>query len=128
MDEVSPDFNSCCVCDINLKSDTQRDATNHILSYKCPACTRKYCSVKCCNDHKTKFECSGLRNKTPYISLAKFDQSQFLDDYFFLEGINEDLERSQRKIKNIIETTSKNSNKSGCRRNRRYRRHQKKAV
>lgn len=95
--------NICCFCDKNLSpGDTQGgDIKSPITKYKCPGCERTYCSADCCSGHKEKFDCPGVRNQTPYVPLNKFDQKQFLDDYFFLERINADIERARRILPQI---------------------------
>lgn len=108
IDRVNPLI--CCFCDKNLSIISQEDVPKTSKGYKCPACERKYCSADCCKGHKEKFDCSGTRNKTPYVSLSQFDQKQFLDDYFFLEGINQNLERNQRKTVELLKTRHNNSN------------------
>lgn len=93
---------NCCFCDKNLSPcDKEEAITIKINRYKCPGCERIYCSANCCCGHKDKFDCSGIRNSTPYIPLNKFDQKQFLDDYFFLEKINNEIDRAQRTLPRI---------------------------
>lgn len=89
---------NCCFCDKNLSPGDKETQTKSIIKYKCPGCERLYCSANCCGGHKEKFSCSGLRDQTPYVPLSKFDQKQFLDDYFFLEKINSEIERAQRVL------------------------------
>ena len=92
---------NCCFCDKNLSPGDKETETKSIIKYKCPGCERLYCSANCCSGHKEKFSCSGIRDQTPYVSLSKFDQKQFLDDYFFLEKINGGIERAQRILPRI---------------------------
>lgn len=91
---------NCCFCDKNL-SPCDKDTTTKPIKYKCPACERIYCSAKCSQLHKDIFECSGVRERTPYVPLSKFDQKQFLDDYFFLEAVNNKVEYAQRVFSHI---------------------------
>lgn len=106
---------NCCFCDKNLSPDSQ-SSTKLIVKYKCPACDRLYCSAGCCSGHKEKFNCLGIRNKTPYVHLSKFDQKQFLDDYFFLEEINSRIESSQ-KVLPIVARKLKNKKRNFKRKN-----------
>lgn len=109
---------TCCYCDKDLSSSSSSskqegqdlEATADIViatsisKYKCPACERLYCSANCCVGHKDKFDCSGIRNPIPFVQLAQFDQKHFLDDFFFLEGVNSKLETLQRNIGNKLKT------------------------
>ncbi|KAI8827500.1 hypothetical protein BJ741DRAFT_25043 [Chytriomyces cf. hyalinus JEL632] len=40
----------------------------------------------CVQSHKTTSNCSGIRDKTQYVSLRTFDSSQLASDFAFLEG------------------------------------------
>ncbi|KAJ5074915.1 box c/d snoRNA protein [Anaeramoeba ignava] len=53
--------------------------------YTCPSCGMHTCSLKCYQEHKAKFNCSGKRSKTDYISLKNFDENNFFSDINFLE-------------------------------------------
>lgn len=87
----------CCFCDKNISYSENKDQPKKkIIVYKCPGCERKYCSVNCCSGHKQKYHCSGSRVRTPYVKLSEFGQAQFLDDYFFLEDVNQKLETISR--------------------------------
>lgn len=55
--------------------------------YKCPRCSIKTCSLHCCKLHKSKFECNGKRNRTSYIPLYKFSDSDLKSDFHFLEDV-----------------------------------------
>lgn len=125
---------NCCFCDLNLsphkstnslvegESERNQLLKRSITKYKCPACERYYCSAICSSAHKNKFNCSGIRDKTPYVHLSKFDQKQFLDDYFFLEDVNKKIETSQRILVSLIDekrktkkVQSNNKNRRNCR-------------
>lgn len=92
---------NCCFCDKNLSSVDGEGGSQSIIKYKCPGCAKVYCSANCCSGHKEKFSCSAVRNRTPYVSLSKFDQKQFLDDYFFLEEINGKIDSAQRVLNRL---------------------------
>lgn len=103
---------NCCFCDKDL-STSENNKKSLVIKYKCPGCERIYCSANCSSGHKDKFDCAGVRNKTPYIHLSKFDQKQFLDDYFFLEEVNEKIESAHRAIPKFEakkKTTSRKKN------------------
>ena len=88
---------SCCFCDKSLSpGDNHEKTKSFVTKYKCPGCQRIYCSADCCSGHKEKFSCSGIRNTIPYVHLSKFDQKQFLDDYFFLEKVGDKIENAHR--------------------------------
>lgn len=53
--------------------------------YKCPACLTHTCSLLCVKKHKDDSGCSGVRNKTAFVTLSHFDEMTLLSDYRFLE-------------------------------------------
>ncbi|XP_034530070.1 box C/D snoRNA protein 1 [Notolabrus celidotus] len=53
--------------------------------YKCPACLAHSCSLLCVKKHKEESGCSGVRNKTAFVTLSQFDEMALLSDYRFLE-------------------------------------------
>lgn len=93
---------NCCFCNKDLSTPSCQSVGEQtkivINKYKCPSCERLYCSANCSSGHKDKFDCSGTRDRTPYVHLSKFDQKQFLDDYFFLEEVNKKIETAHRKL------------------------------
>lgn len=98
MDNSLGDKINCCFCDKDLSPNSEGTSARPI-KYKCPACGRIYCSAVCFTSHKDIFECSGIRDRTPYVHLASYDQKQFLDDYFFLEAVNNKIEYAQKVLK-----------------------------
>ena len=46
--------------------------------YTCPACGMKTCCLRCVKSHKDQFSCSGSLNKTKFIPLSKFSDSNLL--------------------------------------------------
>ena len=97
------DPNSCCYC--------EKDFTERPQRYRCPGCERLYCSSACCIGHKQKYSCSGIRSKTPYVHRSNYEQKQFLDDYFFLEDVNNKIDKAARVLPKIIKTASNNKRK-----------------
>ena len=97
---------NCCCCD--------KDLTPGSIKYKCPGCERLYCKADCFKGHKEKFSCIGIRDRVPYVHLSRFDQKQFLDDYFFLEDIGTKIERAQRVLPKLTrcKVTAKNRRKN----------------
>ncbi|KAM4739130.1 box C/D snoRNA protein 1 [Anableps anableps] len=53
--------------------------------YRCPACFTHTCSLLCVKKHKNDSGCSGVRNKTAFVTLSHFDEMTLLSDYRFLE-------------------------------------------
>ncbi|XP_014822720.1 PREDICTED: box C/D snoRNA protein 1 [Poecilia mexicana] len=53
--------------------------------YRCPACLSHTCSLLCVKKHKDDSGCSGVRNKTAFVTLSHFDEMTLLSDYRFLE-------------------------------------------
>jgi len=116
MENHSSETIYCCFCDKDLSPGSQ-SGTNSIVKYRCPACERTYCRANCFAGHKERFTCPGVRNTTPYVSLSKFDEKQFLDDYFFLEKVNERIESARRvlpgiKKEKLINNISKKNKKN----------------
>ncbi|XP_029356316.1 box C/D snoRNA protein 1 isoform X2 [Echeneis naucrates] len=53
--------------------------------YRCPACLAHSCSMACVKKHKENSGCSGVRDKTAFVSLSQFDEITLLSDYRYLE-------------------------------------------
>ncbi|TPX56069.1 hypothetical protein CcCBS67573_g09387 [Chytriomyces confervae] len=68
------------------KDQTLRGSCSKPSKYKCPRCLAPSCSMLCVQTHKTTSNCSGIRDKTQYVSLRTFDSSQLASDFAFLEG------------------------------------------
>ncbi|KAI8827994.1 hypothetical protein BJ741DRAFT_670616 [Chytriomyces cf. hyalinus JEL632] len=68
------------------KDQTQCGSCSKPSKYKCPRCLAPSCSMLCVQTHKTTSNCSGIRDKTQYVSLRTFDSSQLASDFAFLEG------------------------------------------
>lgn len=121
MENLSTISINCCFCDKNLSSDNNTKSKS-VFRYKCPACERLYCSAHCFGGHKEKFSCSGIRNKTPYVPISRFDQKQFLDDYFFLEEVNNKVETLNKILPELYKNYKSNKTcPSKKRKNRNFR-------
>lgn len=119
MENQTDQITNCCFCDKLLSSrgeEGEKQTYNKIITYKCPACERKYCSANCCTGHKEKYDCCGVRNKTPYVKLDRFDQKQFLDDYFFLEEVKQKLDTVHRVSTKVIDLKSKKTKRKNHKR------------
>ncbi|XP_022094605.1 box C/D snoRNA protein 1-like [Acanthaster planci] len=56
--------------------------------YTCPRCSVKTCSLHCVKRHKASTNCSGVRDKTAYVSVKDFTDRHLLSDYRFLEDVD----------------------------------------
>lgn len=54
------------------------------------------CSLACVRAHKVKTSCTGQRDKTAYVKLSNFDESNLLNDYRFLEDVSRKTDVSNR--------------------------------
>lgn len=120
MENLSAISINCCFCDENLSSDNNTESKS-VFKYKCPACERSYCSANCFGGHKGKFSCSGIRNKTPYVHISEFDQKQFLDDYFFLEEVNNKVETINKILPELYKSCKSNKTRQSKKKNRNFR-------
>ncbi|XP_054646733.1 box C/D snoRNA protein 1 [Dunckerocampus dactyliophorus] len=66
--------------------------------YKCPACLTHSCSLICVKKHKDESRCSGVRNKTAYLTLSQFDEMTLLSDYRFLEDTGRFADGAHRDL------------------------------
>jgi hypothetical protein len=55
--------------------------------YTCPGCSAQTCSAKCSSLHKTTTHCSGVRNRTAYVSMNQYGFGTLMDDYTYLEDV-----------------------------------------
>ncbi|XP_044056904.1 box C/D snoRNA protein 1 isoform X2 [Siniperca chuatsi] len=70
--------------------------------YRCPACLAHSCSLLCVKKHKEDLGCSGVRNKTAFVTLSQFDEMALLNDYRFLEDTGRFADSATRD--NLIRT------------------------
>uniref|UniRef100_H3BCV8 Box C/D snoRNA protein 1 n=1 Tax=Latimeria chalumnae TaxID=7897 RepID=H3BCV8_LATCH len=66
--------------------------------YRCPRCMKYSCSLFCVKKHKTDTGCCGIRDKTAFLSVGKFDEIQLLSDYRFLEDTGRTVDCASRDI------------------------------
>lgn len=62
------------------------------FKYRCPACAIQTCSLACVKNHKVVKNCSGTRDKTKFVPVAKFDQLDFASDLNLLQEVSKSLE------------------------------------
>ncbi|KAM9762498.1 box C/D snoRNA protein 1 [Menidia menidia] len=70
--------------------------------YRCPACLKQSCSLLCVKKHKDDSGCSGVRDKTAFVTLSHFDEMALLSDYRFLEDTGRFADGASRD--NLIRT------------------------
>ncbi|TDH08851.1 hypothetical protein EPR50_G00101760 [Perca flavescens] len=70
--------------------------------YRCPACLAHSCSLLCVKKHKGDLGCSGVRNKTAFVTLSHFDEMTLLNDYRLLEDTGRFADGASRD--NLIRT------------------------
>ncbi|KDO28755.1 hypothetical protein SPRG_19969 [Saprolegnia parasitica CBS 223.65] len=76
------------------------------IKYRCPKCERITCSLKCCLEHKTHYDCDGKRDRTKYIPMAAFKDADITSDYFFLQ----EIARSASTINALAQQTAPKGN------------------
>lgn len=52
--------------------------------YTCPRCHTHSCSMTCVKRHKQDSDCSGIRDKTSYVPLHKYNESNMMSGKFYL--------------------------------------------
>ena len=55
--------------------------------YNCPRCSRRTCSLACCQAHKERTGCNGKRQRTEFLPLCRMTDATLRNDYFFLEDV-----------------------------------------
>jgi len=56
----------CCIC----KSVSTK--------YRCPSCLLSTCSLNCCQTHKQKFNCNGVRDKLAFVKMKDYSEQEFI--------------------------------------------------
>ncbi|KAI9334802.1 hypothetical protein BD770DRAFT_292176, partial [Pilaira anomala] len=56
--------------------------------YTCPRCHTHTCSLTCVKQHKLETSCSGIRDKTSYVPLRNYNESNMMSDYTYLEDVS----------------------------------------
>ncbi|CAO2838981.1 unnamed protein product [Amaranthus hypochondriacus] len=80
----------------NVKVSFCEECNSKESKYKCPACSRRTCSLPCVNAHKKTTGCTGKRNYTQIISKSQFNDSTLLSDFHLLEDVKRLAESAQR--------------------------------
>ncbi|CAG4927801.1 unnamed protein product [Colias eurytheme] len=53
--------------------------------YTCPRCEVKTCCLDCVRIHKAELECNGIRDRTKFVRIKDFTDTDLLSDYRLLE-------------------------------------------
>ncbi|KAK8801299.1 hypothetical protein WA171_004445 [Blastocystis sp. BT1] len=68
------------------------------FKYTCPGCNKRTCSLDCVRRHKKDDHCTGVRNRTKFVSLNEFNDAVLHDDYFFLTDVARKVDSSAKNI------------------------------
>lgn len=66
--------------------------------YRCPRCMKYSCSLLCVKKHKLALSCSGVRDKTAFVSVTEFTDLNLLSDYRFLEDVGRAADAAARDL------------------------------
>ncbi|KAG8437229.1 hypothetical protein GDO86_008073 [Hymenochirus boettgeri] len=66
--------------------------------YRCPRCMKYSCSLPCVKKHKAEVNCSGVRDKTTFVSVGAFTEINLLSDYRFLEDVGRTVDCAARDL------------------------------
>ncbi|XP_015725663.1 box C/D snoRNA protein 1 [Coturnix japonica] len=75
--------------------------------YRCPRCMKYSCSLLCVKKHKVALSCSGVRDKTAFVSVTEFTDLNLLSDYRFLEDVGRAADAAARDLSVHRPTTNK---------------------
>ncbi|KAI8070605.1 uncharacterized protein B0P05DRAFT_550358 [Gilbertella persicaria] len=76
--------------------------------YTCPRCLIHTCSVDCVKKHKQEEECSGIRDKTSYVALQKYNEANMMSDYTYLEDVSRQTDNFTRsRLDNLRDLKAK---------------------
>ena len=80
------------------------------FNYKCPRCYMLTCSLDCCKQHKVQYSCNGQRDRTSYLSIQQFTESQIQSDFHFLEDVLQSKNRALRVLEDTGTPKENNNN------------------
>jgi hypothetical protein len=66
--------------------------------YTCPRCRINTCSLPCSKSHKSRYSCSGLRDKAKSVKMNEYGFGTMMDDYVYLEDVGRKVEEWGRDI------------------------------
>ena len=67
--------------------------------YRCPKCDSISCSLKCCNEHKIKQNCSGKRERVEFVPLSEMNGDSIRRDIRFLMTLKSKIGTSRRAMR-----------------------------
>ncbi|KAL3984647.1 HIT zinc finger family protein [Acanthocheilonema viteae] len=79
--------------------------------YRCPRCSFRTCSLPCSKEHKTKYDCSGERDKSFDIikRLVDYSSSVAVDDEKFLSTVTTSLNNAAERLTGINHANTSHS-------------------
>ncbi|XP_035430430.2 box C/D snoRNA protein 1 [Spodoptera frugiperda] len=80
----SSDSDSEREIEVNRLGDCEVCGKNQ-AKYTCPKCEVKTCCLECVRIHKKELECDGIRDRTKFIRIKDFTDTDLLSDYRLLE-------------------------------------------
>lgn len=80
---------------------TCQECNNGHALYQCPRCSTKTCCLTCCKAHKVRLQCSGKRNRTEYLPLARMSDKTIQSDYHFLEDVLHSVDGGKRLLHQV---------------------------
>lgn len=72
------------------------ECKKEVAKYKCPACSHRTCSLQCVRAHKERLSCTGKRDRTAFVPIDSFDDTQLLSDFCLLEEALRQSESARR--------------------------------
>ena len=84
---------------ITVTTDTLcQECVEAPANYQCPRCNRRTCSLSCCKAHKERTGCTGKRNRTEFLPLARMSDATIRSDYHFLEDVLANIDGGKRLL------------------------------
>ncbi|XP_077189243.1 box C/D snoRNA protein 1 isoform X1 [Paroedura picta] len=98
-----------CEEDIKRKMSLKRCevCNTEEAKYRCPRCMKYSCSLICVKQHKTTYNCNGVREKTAFVSINQFSDLNLLSDYRFLEDVGRMADCAARDVASHRPRTNK---------------------
>ncbi|OIT28412.1 PREDICTED: box C/D snoRNA protein 1 [Nicotiana attenuata] len=79
-----------------VQSSECEECKSNSWKYKCPACSKRTCSLPCVKSHKERTGCTGKRSLTDVVPLSQFNDNILLSDYNMLEDVKRVAESAKR--------------------------------
>ena len=84
-----------------MVNDRCQECRDAVSQYQCPRCSRRTCSLECCQSHKQRTGCNGKRDRTTFLRLEQMNDSTVNSDYFFLENVLQTMDGGKRLLKQV---------------------------